>query len=591
MRPDERSRDIFEEVPGYEKAPLPPLPSADDFASLARWGLLRLTPTSRRILRTALRAIGYQAFHDTLPERLEGMLRSTNTREWHFFATPVFSATEALADDPRISNALERAATLVIAAHSLCQDVMSGRLEADTHRGQPLEMGQYPNLFSTIALVDDRARLYKGKRFDLVGVLVRRRIYILDLSAEGELTVPSVAKALAIAVAHSEAAPALPDDAAPGILSATNTRTLTSALRAMEASEPNASSIAALRECFVVLCLDLDSSPASSAEAARLTHAANPANRWYLSSFQLVVFGNAKAGLILSFMAYLDGNVQTRSAAELWRRAARQPLDPSGAGPEGTGRLIPPPRALDWKVSRRLARRAWRQVRRVQDDQVATFVISGVGRKQFNAAHVEPVGAFVLALALATKRRAGRVPAVLQLLTISKYRCVPVGAAIVTTAPEAGAFFACLEDERDRSKARSLLGAAIESQARECRSSRDRLALSLPIEMFIRTRRGPRRAFTFGVLVAAALALKATGSVGLKQDVIISYPTIYPEIDVVGRPGVRLPYVNHFGLHYQIHENEILLTFMPGLKWRTANAVFVPELERAIHEILEIAQA
>lgn len=582
MRSDERSRDVFEEVPGYEKPPLPSLSAADDFASLARKGFIRLTPTSRRILAAAFRAVRYQAFHDTLPARLEDMLRRTNMRDRRLFA-PVFSATAALADDPRPLGALERAATLVAAARSLCHDVMSGRLAPDTYQGQALEMGQYPNLFSNIAYVEGRARIFKGKRFDRVGILVRRRAFVLELSADGEHSVPAIAKALAAAVAAAEDAPAVRDDDAPGVLSAATTRTLTSALREMESSEPDRSSLAALRDCFLVLCLDLDLHPSSAAEAARLAHAANPANRWYLASFQLVVFGNARATALFSLVAYLDGNVMVRSAAEVWQRAAREPLIATTQSPP-----LRRPTLLHWSTSH-FARRAWKEVRRVQDDQIATFVINGVGRQKFVACGLDPVGAFVVALALATKRRQQSIPAISQLLTISRYRCVPVGSAIVTTA-ELRELLEHIDGGGDPSKTPCLLAAAIASHSRECRKERSHLTLRWPIDAFISSRRGVDKVFTVGVLGAALIALKITGNLGTK-DVVVSHPQIFPEVPMVGRPGVRLPYVNHFGVHYQIFERETVVTFMPGLKWRTPNAAFIRDVERAIDDILAIGQS
>lgn len=577
MRPDERSRDVFEEIPGYAKPPLPPLPEVDDYASLARQNFIRATPAARRILDAALRAVGYPAFHATLPERVEDLLRRTNMRQGRLFA-PVFSATEALADDPRAIGALERAATLVVAAHAFCHDVMSGRLTQDTHRGEPLEMGQYPNLFSTIALVEGRPRLFKGKRFDRVGVMVRRRCYVLDLGAPGETTVADVAEALAKTVEHARAQPDVDDDDATAIVSAAKTPTVKAALREMEARPESAEALAALRECFVVLCLDLDARPDTHADAAILTQAANPANRWYLASFQLVVFGNAKASAMFSFLAYLDGNVMGRAAAEICKRAAAAPLE------GGTRRPLPPPRPLAWGVSPPLARRAWAELRRVQDTQRATFVIDHVGREVFRSCGLDPVGAFVAALAIATRRRAGRTSSIMQLVSVSKYRCVPVGAAMVTT-PEIERF---VEHAVEGRATRAMLEAAIHSHARECRAERERLSLRWPLEAFLRTRRGASKALTLCVAGGAALALALTRSLG-KKDVVISHPLIYPEIAVVGRPGVRLPYVNHFGLHYQIYPREIVLTFMPGLRWKTPNAVFAKDIERALHDVLAVA--
>ena len=296
-------------------------------------------------------------------------------------------------------------------------------------------------------------------------------------------------------------------------------KTVTRAFGALERSPSDARSLAALRDSFVVLCLDLDAKPPTDADAAFEVHAANPANRWYLASLQLVVFGNGKAGGICSFPAYLDGNVMMRAAAELQRRAGDATLVDETARP-----ALPAATALAWNLDRKLVLRAWRDVRSMQEPGRATFEISGIGRADFEALGVDAVNAFVLALAVATRRCAGELPNILQLVTVSRFRCVPVGGAVVTT-PEVRRFVD--EVVNGGGQAAAHFEAAMASEARECRAERRVLSLRWPIEGFLRTRRGAARALANSVTLATAAALAAVG--GLTKDrIILSHPEIFP---------------------------------------------------------------
>ena len=62
-------------------------------------------------------------------------------------------------------------------------------------------------------------------------------------------------------------------------------------------------------------------------------------------------------------------------------------------------------------------------------------------------------------------------------------------------------------------------------------------------------------------------------------------------MELLGRPGVRLPYVSHYGLHYQMFRERTVMTFMPGLAWTIPNAELAREIERALWRLLEIADA
>jgi hypothetical protein len=65
----------------------------------------------------------------------------------------------------------------------------------------------------------------------------------------------------------------------------------------------------------------------------------------------------------------------------------------------------------------------------------------------------------------------------------------------------------------------------------------------------------------------------------------ISHPRVYPDVSIVGRPGVRVPYVMDFALHYQIHDQKIVMTIMPSLNWAIPNVDLVASLQKSFEEI------
>jgi len=69
------------------------------------------------------------------------------------------------------------------------------------------------------------------------------------------------------------------------------------------------------------------------------------------------------------------------------------------------------------------------------------------------------------------------------------------------------------------------------------------------------------------------------------SDVVLSHPAIHPEVYVIGRPGVRLPYVRYLGLHYQIMRDRIVLTFMPGRQWDIPNPQIINVLNQSLKDI------
>jgi hypothetical protein len=70
-----------------------------------------------------------------------------------------------------------------------------------------------------------------------------------------------------------------------------------------------------------------------------------------------------------------------------------------------------------------------------------------------------------------------------------------------------------------------------------------------------------------------------------------SLPEIYSEVSSVGRPGVRLPYVSRFGLHYRMLEDRIIITLMPGVNWQVTNERVMAELAKSLKLVCAIISA
>jgi len=574
----ERTHLIYEHFPGYREPPLVPLPAVDDLSSLEELGF-RLTPLCRRIVNAARGLSGFRRFQKQLPQHVEDLLRRTDIRGANLFA-PVIAATLALQDDPREVEACERAATLLLAARELYRDLTTGKLPQDHHGDQPLEMGQYGNLFATSLIVENgRARIFKSAHLSHVTVAVARRLYTLALgNPEVELSVPQVAAALKEIVQHAQQYPLSAEATAPGWLSAAPHALQCACWQQLEREPHNAASLTALRHSFLTLCLDLDTQPAGLAEAAFYAHACHYSNRWFHASLQIVVFGNARACAICNFNAYVDGNTMMRAGAELQKRAAKYPL--RNGKPAATA--LPAATELQWRIPPAMRARAQREVRAVLDNQPASFTLLGLGREVFMSQGVEAVAVFIVALQMTAKRLTGKMAKITQFLSMSKYRCMDLVTAMVTT-PEIAAVVEYLEGKNlDPAHGRSLLAEALASHTRACRRGRQHLPLDDCFALFMRSRSPRLRLWALFIAMLATWLLQRLGLLRpAVREIIVSHPEVYPEVALVGRPGVRLPYAKYFGLHYQILRDKTVITVMPAVDWPVPNAELIAVLKES----------
>lgn len=585
---NERTRAIYEEIAGYPKPPLVPIPAPDDLEPIVPLGL-RPGPAARRIVGAATTLTGLRAFQRRLPETVEQRLRNTDIRGSYLFA-PVVAATLALEDDPRGLDPIERAVTLLLAARSLYDDIASARLPPDCHNGEPLEMGQYLNLFATSLIVDGKqARMFKSTNTTRITIAVGGRLYALEAGHLGtETTAEQLHAALAELVRTAQGRPLADGEFTASLLTSADHATQMRAFQRHAQIPINRESLETLRHSFLTLCLDLDSHPTSHAEAAMAAQTGNPGNRWFHSSLQLVVFGNGRACAICNFSAYLDGNTMMRGGAEIQQRAAALPV-PSGKQDDRP--RLPPATELRWQINPAAIERARLDLGAVQDNQQATFEITGAGRSTLSAPGLEPVPLFITALEMAARRLLGQASGITQFLVMSRYRCMDLATADVAT-PEVLRFVEYLESGQvQREQALDLLREANRTQQQAMRKARSHLPFDDMLTLFMQSRGGIGRRYAAFVAMVAVLLLRLSGSFKpSRREILVSHPEIYPQIPVIGRPGVRLPYVKHFGLHYQILEDRIVVTVMPSTSWTIPNSQLIAELDVSLRQLQSLVE-
>jgi hypothetical protein len=570
-RPPPRTADLaYERAGGYpEPRDLPPLLEAGEY----RRRFVAMSGLPGRLAGALFDRAGIADFAQRLrndPDEYDRLLRTEDIR-WSPFPLPTLNACTVAADDPACPDPLARAARLVAAARSFHRELHAGTLEPDAFPGGPLEMGQYANLFGTCLYPGGScSRVFKAPDSRHIAVLARGRVFRVDLP-EADGTVDATALEGALRRVAELSATASPERSAAGWLTVADQPRRAALVAAARLLPGNRAALEAIARSFLVLCLDLDARPGTLAETARQVHVGDPGNRWYLASWQIVVCGNGKAGFIVSFPCGLDGNVVMRFSAELASRS--RSFAPRGPGPAAKVRpldlALPPGAEI-------LARR---NLDGVLAGEPCTFEIRDLGNRRLAAAGLKPDAAFNLALIATLRRALGSSPAVLEHVTLARYRGMGLSMAPVTT-PQAVTLADFLAgDGADREIGSRLLAAA--QAAHMAALSAARKALPLRVLTMLRLREAGWTGRPFAGLVAAATAGR--------PEVIVSQPGPRPQVVAVGRPGVRLPYVRHLGLHYQLRDDSILLIFMPGIDSDLRSADLAMSLERDLRRLLDLA--
>ena len=481
------------------------------------------------------------------------------------------NATSVLKDEEQTPDALDRAVRLVGAARSFYTDLLVGQIGVDCFRDAPLEMGQYRNLFSTCLYPRGMCfEIYKPLLDAYIVVTSRGWYFKVDLPlVAGQIDRAALRYALEEVVA---AARALPPANSPGAISAAALPPRTAGLITLRSRAQNRVALDTLANAFLVLCLDLASLPTDEEQACRLAQCGNLENRWHLASQQIVVFGNSKAAIVFSYVAGIDGNVMMRYSTELRRRALNLSMDLQDSGSVFSDHLRP----LHWQIPSWVDRQARSSAYSVLVAERALYRFSNWSGSRLTASGFRLDAIFNVALLMAAQKLAGRRPHYIELLTMAKYRNCGLGNAMPWSPAISQLVDPALNPHSP--EAATALQAAVNAHAEALRHGRKHLnimdILSLQLALAPAWRK-PVALFTMLQFIK-------------RVDVIVSSPRASEEIDIVGRLGVALP-VNLFSLHYEIHDEDLSLAFMPGQSRPFSNAEIAAVFKECLDRIVAIA--
>jgi hypothetical protein len=317
-------------------------------------------------------------------------------------------------------------------------------------------------------------------------------------------------------------------------------------------------------------------------------HVGHPENRWYHSSLQIIAFENGKAAILCNYGAYLDGDVMTRGASEILKRSKTLDVVPIPEGPEAANR--PHWHALKWRYEPALLAKSREDLDAILTDTEATFDIPGVGAEALKRAGLDPVTAFIAAVACAVRRLEGRHVSVEQFVARSKFRVMDT-ALVRVPSPELETLADYLVSVSDPEAHRTmeLLSRSVEAQADAYRQARATLDPQTTITFFRESLQGVRKLWVNAILFCILRTARRRLARVRAHEVILSFPHPQPGVLLTGRPGVRMP-AGCFGGHYEILPDCIRLTLLPAPNWRNSNDDLAVEIERCLQIFIASAE-
>jgi len=514
------------------------------------------------------------------------LLRTVNLRTPGLFA-PIISATILLEESRQKVHWLDRATALVMAALEFKRDLFAGNVIQDTRHGKPLEMGQYPNLFGTMLVIQNKhVQFHKNPNAEAILVLVNGNLFRVPIREDFHVMRHRLEQCVEAGKRQAKAIAS-----SPGWLTAASNAFQLRAWKHILANETHQRMFGLIRDTLFTVCLDTPINPDSPSEAARLVHLGNPGNRFYLAGTQLVIFPNGTAGVVLNFTAYIDGNPMSRFAQEIYHRSERL-LRRISDLPKRTEEMVSlfKPNPIELRISPKIIEKAQRQIQSVQDLQPHTIVLENIGRDNFGNLKQHAVPLFVLALMASVYELTGHIPVVEQFVSLAHYRCMGLTRQVVTT-PECKAACKALSEKQLSAETWQVVLQAVHRQKQVVQVAQRYFPLT-SLEALYFKQLGTGRKILFMWLFRLRRFLMALTGQRLRwpTDVLISHPRIFQAYTIIGRPGVRLPYVRQFGLHYQIHPRKTVLIFMPGMTWRYPNHLVAEKIEKYLRKLVDLVE-
>lgn len=582
---------------GVPRAPVPPL---RDYLSQIDFylGLFCKTPLSRVYRQMVLKAwlwwSDFVPFHEKMASGqidTESFYRERDGHATFRESLLTLNFSVLLDDEPIRSSAIDRASRLVVAALELHERLQAGTYQIDSLAGQAQDMSEFFNIFGTSlipgAVADRITHAPPGKAHFVV--LCRGRFFEVPIPTNVSCrSLGPVFKGEFERIALDAGRSQEGSTTQVALLSACDRDFGYSARSRMADDWQNEASFESLKNALFIVALDLDLEPNQFAEAARLVHSGNTSNRWYDAGLQIVVFGNSSSGLVFSQRNHIDGNVGARFASDL-HRLAQSSIQNFVQDIEFPQATSPSPGAptlsteLRFRCPRETLETARERICLVTRNEQDSFRVSGTGSSFFKRHGMSPDVAFMIALHHASARFFKRPLKIFQIFSMGHFRHVGIGVTCVS--------FKALErvlkqiEGTPSAEHRRNLGVIEREHKAWISKLREGMPLHHVFHCYLTRSSKVQRTLFQGLL-------RLIGFESFRADVITSHPKEFPGIAAFGRPGVVLPYLKYYGLHYEIHPERIELIFMPGIKWRRKShdeiSTFAAEIGRSLSLVAKI---
>eukprot|EP01136_Pigoraptor_vietnamica_P038819 Opistho-1_new@687 len=234
-----------------------------------------------------------------------------------------------LRPDPKRTNMVDRAASLIEATTRFHMKIHGGMLEVDKVGSTPLDMSQYRKLFGTCRIPKvGRDRLLTKADSKHIAVLRKGHFYFMPVATPDGAAIPEAALASHLRAILSERID--PPKHFIGVMT-TAERDLwarwrpvltgiTSRNASSSATINNATLFELVDTALFVVCLDEGTTHETVDDTARRLLHADGRNRWFDKSIQLIVADNDTAGVNFEH-AWGDGHTVVRYLHEAWHHA------------------------------------------------------------------------------------------------------------------------------------------------------------------------------------------------------------------------------------------------------------------------------
>lgn len=325
----------------------------------------------------------------------------------------------------QIDSQVQRAAILAVSALRFKAQIDQGELEPDTLKGAPLCMHQYQRLFSSCRVPSPGCDKYRSPVSESnstsfkethLAVFCRGRIFRLEAySPDGRVrSIEGISRDLTII--KSTASNSDPEHPPLGLLTTMDREAWAeSREQLIQIDQRNRKNFDIIERSLFVLCLD-DESPKDIVSEARMVFHGNGKNRWFDKLLQIIVGGNAKAGLCYEH-SHIDGSVLIRLARFLHE-------DIVGLS-DGSEKDALPPRELHFQFNDEIMATV-RKAQHQFDNQIRQIHIRALKFNQFGEDTIKSLGvspdAFVqIALQLAQYRLWGRFQTIGESVLMRKF--------------------------------------------------------------------------------------------------------------------------------------------------------------------------